>query len=70
MEWLATILAALKAIPVISQDLRDIATFFRKAQNEQWFDNLNQSIRTLQQPTTKEQKDEAAKAISDSITHL
>lgn len=70
MTWLTALIAAFKAIPVISQDIRDIANFFRKAEENKWFDNNNKAFQPLEGPTTKEQKDEAAKTISDSISKL
>lgn len=70
MEWLTALIAAFKAIPVISQDIRDIAAFFRRAQDQKWFENLNETIRVISEPTTKEQKDAAAKVIANSIKQL
>jgi hypothetical protein len=70
MEWLSAILAAFKAIPVISQDIRDIASFFRQAQENKWFEKLDETIKTLNKPTTVEAKDAAAKVIADSIKSL
>lgn len=71
MGWLETLKLALQSFMAISDNIKAIADFFRKAQQEQWFEKLNETMRSLEQgPTTKEQKDAAAKAISDSIKSI
>lgn len=71
MEWLALLTGALKAIPVLSKDVRDLLGYFKKAEEAGWFQKNAEAFRPLLNgPTTKEQKDAAAKAIADSINKL
>lgn len=70
MGWIETIRLALQSLIYLREDIKAIASFFRKAEENQWFNNLNEAFRPLNKPTTTEQKDEAAKKIADSISSL
>lgn len=70
MEWLTLISGAFKAFTEMSKDVKDIASFFRQAQQENWFNKTANDFSPLNGPTTGGQKDAAAKGIADDISAM
>lgn len=71
MEWLALLTGALKAIPVLSDDIKAVLAYFKRAEEAGWFEKTTNDFKPLLSgPTTKEQKDDAAKAIANDISKL
>ncbi len=70
MEWLALLTGAFKAIPVLSQDIKDVLSYLKRAEAAGWFNKTANDFQVLSGPTTGEQKDAAAKAIANDISKL
>ncbi len=67
MEWLAII----KGFLALPGYIKEIIGYLKKAEEAGWFNKTAQDFRPLLSgPTTKEQKDEAAKAIANDISKL
>lgn len=71
MGWLQAIIEGFSAIKEISKDIKLFIGYLDRAERAGWFNRNDEAFRPLiDGPTTKEQKDAAAKAIADSIRGL
>lgn len=71
MSWLTSITTIFATIKELSTDIKLLLNYFDRAREAGWFDKNNQAFDPLLNgPTTKEQKDAAAKAIADSIRDI
>lgn len=67
---LSSILAAIAAIPTLINAIQELLSYFKKAEEAGWLDKESAVFKTLSQPTTGDQKDAAAKDITDLIHKL
>lgn len=68
MGWLTAITEGFSLVRELSKDIKLVLNYFKKAEEAGWFKANAEAFRPLiNGPTTKEQKDAAAKAIADSI---
>lgn len=72
MEWLALISTALKSYNLTLEKADELISYFKKAEEAGWFQKTAEAFKPLEtgKSTTKEEKDNAAKAIADAIHSL
>lgn len=71
MDWITLIGQGLKAFNNLNDRADQLITYFKKAEEAGWFAKTAEDFKPLMSgPTTKEQKDAAAKAIADDISKL
>lgn len=64
-----SILTAIAAIPTLISSIQELLAYFKKAEDNKWFQQSSAAFTPLEQgPTTGDQKDASAKAISDLIS--
>lgn len=71
MGWLALLRSSLEAFLALRDDIKAIAAFFKKAQEEKWFERQVQIMQTdLPKAKSREEFQDVAGKIQDQIKGL
>lgn len=67
---LTSILSAIAAIPTLISTIQELIGWFKKANDEKWFQQSTEVFSNIKPGTSSEQKSDSAKQIQDLITKL